>query len=236
VPLSVPLLTSSLQFAACLPRHYSSQSNSNDDDDMSDSDAGATYYKLYKQLMTQSGTVIASSPSPSSSVSSASTFSRPVNATTLSHVDDAGKVKMVDVGSKSETARVAIAAGRVKLSGTAFERVAENRLAKGDVLSTAQLAGIMAAKRTGQLIPLCHNVFLTSVDVTLTLDAASLSVVIECTARSRGQTGVEMEALTGVTVAALTVYDMCKSLSHDIVIGDIRLLSKTGGKSDFRRQ
>ena len=153
----------------------------------------------------------------------------------MSHATDSGKVKMVDVGSKSETSRVAVAAGRVKLGAVAFQLVAENRLKKGDVLSTAQLAGIMAAKQTSQLIPLCHNVVLTSVDVNLTLDSASLSVVIECTTRSRGQTGVEMEALTGVSIAALTVYDMCKSVTHDIVISDVQLMSKTGGKSEFCR-
>jgi len=143
---------------------------------------------------------------------------------------------MVDVGSKSATSRAATAAGRVKLGELAFRLVVENRLKKGDVLSTAQLAGVMAAKQTSRLIPLCHNVALTSVDVTLTLDGASRSVVVECTARCRGRTGVEMEALTGVAVAALTVYDMCKSVSHDIVICDIQLVSKTGGKSDFSRR
>jgi len=154
----------------------------------------------------------------------------------LSHVGDAGKVRMVNVGAKSETSRAAVAVGRVTLSAVAFQLVVENRLRKGDVLTAAQLAGIMAAKQTGRLIPLCHNVALTSVDVTLSLDASSLAVDVECAARCRGRTGVEMEALTGVSVAALTVYDMCKSVSPDIVIGDIRLVSKTGGKSNFSRR
>jgi len=216
----------------CLPllaaRHFSSQSGDAADDDVMDSDAaGADYYELFRQLMTQSQS-LGNCSSLSRSVSSAerSTSSR------LSHVSDSGMVKMVDIGSKSETCRKAVAMGRVRLGSTAFQLVAENRLEKGNVLSAAQLAGIMAAKQTSRLIPLCHNVILTSVDVTLTLDAASLSVVIECRARSRGRTGVEMEALTGVAVAALTVYDMCKSISHDILITDIRLVSKTGGKSN----
>jgi cyclic pyranopterin phosphate synthase len=151
---------------------------------------------------------------------------------TFSHVDDAGKVKMVDVGAKSYTQRVAVATGRVLLGATAFHLVVENRMKKGDVLVTAKIAGIMAAKRTSELIPLCHNIQLSSVDVELNLEFQSCAVAISCTAKCRGQTGVEMEALTGVTVAALTVYDMCKSVSHDIVIGDVHLVSKTGGKND----
>lgn len=229
----VPPIMSSCQFARSMPRYYSSRPNG-DDDNGNDSDAGASYYELYEGLATQSPVLGTSSSSSSVSSSLSSESSRTVDAT-LSHVSDSGKVKMVDVGSKSETSRLAVAAGRVRLGEVAFQLVAENRLKKGDVLAAAQLAGIMAAKRTSQLIPLCHNIVLTSVDVTLTLDFPSLSVVIECTAGSRGQTGVEMEALTGVSVAALTVYDMCKSVSHDIVISDIRLVSKTGGKSDFRR-
>ena len=227
-----PLLVSSIQFALPVPCYFSSQSHG--DDDASDSDAGVNYYELYERLVTQSQAI--ETPSPSSCLSShlSTESSRTVNAT-LSHATDSGKVKMVDVGSKSETSRVAVAAGRVKLGAVAFQLVAENRLKKGDVLSTAQLAGIMAAKQTSQLIPLCHSVVLTSVDVNLTLDSASLSVVIECTTRSRGQTGVEMEALTGVSIAALTVYDMCKSVTHDIVISDVKLMSKTGGKSKFCR-
>ena len=229
--INVPSIISSLRFAVSAPRCFSSQSG--DEDGVNDSDAGANYYKLYQRLMTQSQTVAA--PSSSSVGSSLSTESSRTADVTLSHVGESGKAKMVDVGSKPETSRVAVAAGRVKLGGTAFELVAENRLKKGDVLSTAQLAGIMAVKQTSHLIPLCHNVVLTSVDVNLTLESSSLSVVIECTARSRGQTGVEMEALTGVAVAALTVYDMCKSVSHDIIISDVQLISKTGGKSDFCR-
>jgi len=228
----LPPLLSSLQSIPSVPRYFSTQSS--DDDDATDSDASANYYQLYERLVTQSHPL--GTPSLLSSVSSPlSSDSSSTADATLSHVGDSGMVKMVDVGSKSETSRVAVAAGRVKLGKTAFQLVAENRMKKGNVLSAAQLAGIMAAKETSRLIPLCHNIALTSVDVTLSLDSASLSVIIECTARSSGQTGVEMEALTGVTVAALTVYDMCKSVSHNIIISDIQLVSKTGGKSNFRR-
>jgi len=225
-------LVSSPHFALSSPRHFSSQSSN--DDDESDSDAAAKYCQLYERLVTHSQASAAALPSPSFTSALSSQTSRPVDAS-LSHVSDLGRVKMVDVGEKSETLRVAVASGRVQLSSTAFQLVAENRLMKGDVLSTSQLAGIMAAKQTSQLIPLCHHILLTSVDMTVTLDPGSLSVVIECTVKSHGQTGAEMESLTGVSVAALTIYDMCKSVSHDIIISDIQLVSKTGGKSDFHR-
>jgi len=227
-------LVPSYWFTLSAPRYYSSHS-SNDDDDVNDSAAAAAatanYYQLYERLVIQSP--VLSSSQPLSSVNSSLSTEHLTADASLSHVDDSGNVKMVDVGSKSETSRVAVAAGRVKLGRHAYQLVTENRLEKGNVLLTAQLAGIMAAKRTSQLIPLCHNILLTSVDVNLSLDPASMSVVVACSARSYSQTGVEMEALTGVSVAALTVYDMCKSVSHDIVIDDIRLVSKTGGKSDF---
>jgi len=191
--------------------------------------------RCFSSLSCSDGDDMTASDAGTSNRSASLTGSSGPASVTLSHVGDSGKVKMVDVSSKSETSRVATAAGRVKLGGLAFRLVAENRTKKGDVLSTAQLAGIMAAKQTSRLIPLCHNVTLTSVDVALTLDSASMSVVIQCTARSLGQTGVEMEALTGVSVAALTVYDMCKAVSHDMVISDIQLVSKTGGKLDVFR-
>jgi len=201
-------------------------------DDVISLDAVATIGQLHEKPAVQwqpAGTV--SKPTPLCSASA-----NGPSAPTLSHVADSGQVRMVDVGAKSTTWRVATAEGRVLLGGPAFQLVVENRLKKGDVLSAAQLAGIMAAKQTSHLIPLCHGVMLTSVDVTLTLDHTSQSVVVECTARCRGQTGVEMEALTGVSIAALTVYDMCKSVSHDIVIRDVRLAAKTGGKADFSRR
>jgi molybdenum cofactor biosynthesis protein MoaC len=157
-------------------------------------------------------------------------------APTLSHVDDSGRIRMVDVTSKGDTVRTAVAAGSVKLSREAFDLVAENRIVKGDVLSTAQMAGIMGAKQTSSLIPLCHPVMLSGVDVTLDLNEDEQLVEITAIAKSIGPTGVEMEALSAVSVAALTVYDMCKSVNKNITISNIRLLAKTGGKSgDYRR-
>eukprot|EP00742_Colponemidia_sp_Colp-10_P011612 GILJ01012931.1.p1 GENE.GILJ01012931.1~~GILJ01012931.1.p1 ORF type:complete len:163 (+),score=27.30 GILJ01012931.1:48-491(+) len=143
---------------------------------------------------------------------------------------------MVDVSAKSETIRTATASGRVVLGQSAFDLVAKNQIQKGDVLTTAKLAGIMAAKKTSELIPLCHGLNLSSVDVSLELKAADASVAIRATARTKDVTGVEMEALTAVSVAALTVYDMCKAVSKSIEIQDIVLEAKTGGKSgDYNR-
>ncbi|XP_078452282.1 molybdenum cofactor biosynthesis protein 1 isoform X1 [Lampetra planeri] len=154
----------------------------------------------------------------------------------LTHTDAAGRAKMVDVTHKPGTQRTAIAQARVTLGDVAFELVRQNRLKKGDALTVAQLAGIMAAKRTGEIIPLCHVLPLSSVDVRLELDAESHAVIVTAQCRTVGQTGVEMEALVAVSVAALTVYDMCKAVTHDIVIGEIKLLSKTGGqRGDFNR-
>jgi len=149
----------------------------------------------------------------------------------LSHTDRSGRVKMVDVGNKSDTRRHAVAACVICLGSKAFRLVAENRSKKGDVLSIAQVAGIMAAKNTSSLIPLCHNLILNKVDCDLSLNAADNSVLISCEVHTTGKTGVEMEALVGVSIAALTVYDMCKAVTHDIVISDIKLLEKEGGQS-----
>jgi len=150
----------------------------------------------------------------------------------LSHVDNqTGKAKMINVGGKSDTRRVAVATGRVRLTEKTFRLVQENQIKKGDVLTVAQLAGIMATKQTSSLIPLCHNITIAETDVQLTLDRSTCSVVVSCTVSAVGKTGVEMEALTGVSVAALTVYDMCKSVSQDILIEDIKLVRKVGGKS-----
>ena len=149
----------------------------------------------------------------------------------LTHVDPAGKARMVDVGEKPVTRREAVAKGRVRLSAQAFARVKENRLAKGDVLTVAQLAGIEAAKRTFELIPVCHPLPLDGIEVKLTLDEKELSVQIEARARCRAATGVEMEALTAVAVAGLAVYDMVKAVDRAAVVSDIRLVSKTGGRS-----
>jgi cyclic pyranopterin phosphate synthase len=148
----------------------------------------------------------------------------------LTHVDKAGRVQMVDVGAKPETERMAVAAGEVAMRPETLELIDLGQLAKGDVLNTARLAGVMAAKRTAELIPLCHPIPLTHIDVDLILDKASSRVKIRATVRSRGRTGVEMEALTAVTVAALTVYDMAKAVERTMRIENVRLVEKRGGQ------
>jgi len=154
----------------------------------------------------------------------------------LSHVDRSGRARMVDIGRKRATRREATARGSVTLSSAAIDLVARNRLKKGDLLAVAQVAGIQAAKRTWELVPLCHPLPLDGIDVSLTLDAAGRRVLIEATARARAVTGVEMEALTAVAVAGLTVYDMVKAVDRLAVLGEIRLIEKRGGKSGhFRR-
>lgn len=154
----------------------------------------------------------------------------------LSHVGADGKVRMVDVGRKRATRREAVARGRVVVSRKAFRLLRENGLSKGDVAAVAQVAGIQAAKRTWELIPLCHPLSLDNIDVALTLDDEGCQVLIEARAVTRGPTGVEMEALTAVAVAGLTVYDMVKSVDKRAVVSDIRLIEKKGGKSGhFRR-
>ncbi|KAM9708537.1 molybdenum cofactor biosynthesis protein 1-like [Menidia menidia] len=142
---------------------------------------------------------------------------------------------MVDVGGKAPTARAATATATVLLGAAAFRLLRDNRLAKGDALAAARLAGVMAAKQTAALIPLCHPLPLDHAAVGFRLDAAAHAAVVTATCRTTGRTGVEMEALTAASVAALTIYDMCKAVSHDIVITDLKLLSKTGGKKDFHR-
>lgn len=155
----------------------------------------------------------------------------------LSHVDSSGKAAMVDVSGKPETSRVAVASGKVLLGSKAFTLVAANQIKKGDVLTVAKLAGICGAKHTSLLIPLCHNIMLSGVDVTLSLDEKSNAVDVVAEARAVGPTGVEMEALTAVTVACLTIYDMCKAVAKDIQVSNIQLQSKTGGKSgSWRRE
>jgi molybdenum cofactor biosynthesis protein MoaC len=153
---------------------------------------------------------------------------------TLSHVDSQGKVQMVDVSHKKETIREAIAEGFVRLSPLAFQAVAENKMKKGDVLTVAQIAGIVGAKHTSALIPLCHPLLLSRIDVQLTLQPDESSIRIESTVKTSSTTGVEMEALTATAVAALTIYDMCKAVDKSIEIKQIRLVKKTGGKSDYK--
>jgi cyclic pyranopterin phosphate synthase len=148
----------------------------------------------------------------------------------LTHLDAKGVARMVDVGAKPDTERIAVAAGAVYMQPETLRLIREGSLKKGDVLTVARLAGIMAAKRTSELIPLCHPLPLTHLDVELTLDEAANAVRIQATARTIGKTGVEMEALTAVTVAALTVYDMAKAVDRGMRLSDIRLLEKHGGQ------
>lgn len=149
----------------------------------------------------------------------------------LTHIDPKGNARMVDVGNKAETRRVAIASGRVVMTPATLKLIAGNKAKKGDVLGVAQLAGIMAAKQTGRLIPLCHPLRLDSVEVELALNAKESCVEITATCKVTGKTGIEMEALTAVSVAALTVYDMVKAVDKDITIDDVKLIHKSGGKS-----
>jgi cyclic pyranopterin phosphate synthase len=150
---------------------------------------------------------------------------------TLSHFDRRGNAHMVDVGAKDVTERVAVARASVLMQAATLKLIQDKKAAKGDVLAVAQLAGIMAAKRTADLIPLCHPLSLSSVDVKLSFDAERHAVDIEATCKLEGRTGVEMEALTAASVAALTVYDMCKAVDRGMVISDVKLLHKSGGKS-----
>ena len=151
----------------------------------------------------------------------------------LSHFDDTGKIKMVDVSAKAETARTAIASATVVLSASTLETLQSQSNPKGSPLEIARIAGIMAAKKTSELIPLCHQINLSKVN--LTAEFSERGIYLEAEAKTTSQTGVEMEALTAVSVAALTIYDMCKAVQKDIEITAVRLESKTGGKSDYRR-
>lgn len=151
--------------------------------------------------------------------------------TKLSHLDDAGRAAMVDVSAKDQTTRTAIARGVLRMSPETLAIVTEDRAPKGDVLAAARIAGIMAAKKTSDLIPLCHPLQLSKVAVEITPRAEIPGLEIEATVKVTGQTGVEMEALTAVSVAALTLYDMLKAVDKEMVIGDIRLVFKEGGRS-----
>ncbi len=154
----------------------------------------------------------------------------------LTHFNDEGRAKMVDVSEKAPTLRTATAAGTVLLNAETFALVEAGRIKKGDVLAVAQVAGIMGAKKNFELIPMCHPLMLTGVDISFELDQEKNAVYISATVRCKGETGVEMEALTAVSVAALTIYDMCKAAQKDITIDNIRLLTKRGGKSgDYKR-
>jgi cyclic pyranopterin phosphate synthase len=149
----------------------------------------------------------------------------------LTHLDEHGRAHMVDVGAKAVSQREAIARGRVLMQPATLELIISGATPKGDVLAVARVAGIMAAKRTPELIPLCHTLLLTHTSVTITPDHGASALEIEATVRTRGQTGVEIEALTAVSVAALTIYDMCKAVDRGMRISDIRLAEKRGGAS-----
>lgn len=155
----------------------------------------------------------------------------------LTHLDEHGHAAMVDVGDKAVTTRTAIAQGEVHMQPATLAAIRDGNVPKGDVLAAARIAGIMAAKRTPELIPLCHTLLLSKVAVDFTIDAAASRVLITATVRCHGQTGVEMEALTAVSVAALTIYDMAKALEKTMTITNISLVEKRGGKSgDWTRE
>lgn len=159
------------------------------------------------------------------------------NMEDFTHFNEQGRAKMVDVGEKDPSTRKAIAGARVLVSKETFARIRSGGMKKGDVLTVAQIAGIMGAKRTSDLIPMCHPIQINGIDMNLSLNEEQYSIEIEATVSCSGRTGVEMEALTAVSTAALTVYDMCKAVQKDIVISDIRLLEKTGGvHGDFKRE
>lgn len=159
------------------------------------------------------------------------------NLDDFTHFNEQGRAKMVNVGEKEVTTRTAIAAARVLVSPETFTRIQTGGMKKGDVLTVAQIAGVMGAKRTSDLIPMCHPVSISGIDLELSLNATLHSVEISATVSCTGRTGVEMEALTAVSTAALTIYDMCKAVQKDIVISDIRLLHKTGGvHGEFHRE
>ena len=155
----------------------------------------------------------------------------------FTHFNEQGRAKMVDVGEKPVTVRTAVAAGRVLVNENTFALIKSGGMKKGDVLTVAQVAGVMGAKRTPDLIPMCHPILIDGINLELSLDETRHSVEIRATVSCDGRTGVEMEALTAVSTAALTVYDMCKAVQKDMVISDIRLVSKTGGvHGDYERK
>ncbi|MGO9376919.1 MAG: cyclic pyranopterin monophosphate synthase MoaC [Dissulfurispiraceae bacterium] len=154
----------------------------------------------------------------------------------LTHFDDEGKARMVDVTEKTATVREAVTFGSISMKAETLNLIKKGKIAKGDVLGVARVAGIMAAKKTSELIPMCHPLNITSVSIDFIIDDKKKKVEIETTVKVSGQTGVEMEALTATSIAALTIYDMCKAIDREMVISEIMLLSKSGGKSGtFRR-
>lgn len=154
----------------------------------------------------------------------------------LTHINEQGRAKMVDVGEKEKTKRIAKAFGKVKLNEETFNIIVNGRAKKGDVLAVAQVAGIMGAKKTSEIIPMCHPINLVGVDIEFNINYEKFEIEIIAITKCVGETGVEMEALSAVSITALTIYDMCKAIQRDIEITDIKLLEKSGGKSgDFLR-
>jgi cyclic pyranopterin monophosphate synthase len=151
--------------------------------------------------------------------------------TQLSHLDEKGRARMVDVSEKEVTSRIALARGTIHMRPETLELIQQGKVEKGDVFSVARVAGIMAAKKTSELIPMCHPLNITSVQITLIAESAPARVDIEAAVRVSGKTGVEMEAMTAVAVAGLTIYDMCKAVDREMTLGEIRLVEKSGGKS-----
>lgn len=153
----------------------------------------------------------------------------------LTHINDKGYAKMVDISKKNDTVRCAVASGKIHISEETIQRIKSGGIKKGDVLSVAQVAGIMGAKNTSMNIPMCHQINLVGCDLEFNINEGEKYIEIICTAKSLGKTGVEMEALSSVSIAALTIYDMCKAIDKRMVISDVHLLEKTGGKSgDFK--
>ncbi len=154
-----------------------------------------------------------------------------MEAKELSHFNEEGRSRMVDVGDKEDTARIAIAKGEIVMRPETLRLINEGKISKGDVLAVAQVAGIMAAKQTSQIIPMCHPLMLTSVDLNFKINEAAHKIIIKSKVKTVGRTGVEMEALTAVAIAGLTIYDMCKAVDRGMTIKAIRLIEKAGGKS-----
>lgn len=149
----------------------------------------------------------------------------------FTHFDESGNAIMVDVTDKNDTVREAVAMGSIKLSKECYDKVKAGEMSKGDVLSVARIAGIMGAKKTSDLIPLCHILNITKVNIDFDTDDDNTTIIVLCTAKTTGKTGVEMEALTGAGISLLTIYDMCKAIDKGMVISEIKLMKKTGGKS-----
>ena len=149
----------------------------------------------------------------------------------LTHFNSSGRAKMVDVSEKKVTDRTAVAQGYIYVSEGTIDIIKNGGIKKGDVLSVAQVAGIMGAKKTSEIIPMCHNIFISGANIEFEIEESSIKIL--ATVKTSGQTGIEMEALTAVSIAALTIYDMCKAVDKEMVIGEVKLLKKTGGKSDY---